>query len=166
MMQLVVKGWRTSITHFRRSTKGKPMKRLPFAMVLISSGIGLVAVGIILADESAEKSAQEAAQSWLALVDSGNYSESWNEAAQVFKERVTREQWEAALKSVRTPLGQLESRKLKSAQFTRELPGAPDGEYVVILYETAFKKKKFSLETVTPVKDKDSQWRVSGYFIK
>jgi uncharacterized protein DUF4019 len=123
-------------------------------------------MAIVRADQGAEKSAQEAAQSWLALVDSGKYSESWDEAAQVFKERVTREQWEAALKSVRTPLGQLESRKLKSAQFTRELPGAPDGEYVVILYDTTFQKKKSSLETVTPMKDKDGQWRVSGYFIK
>jgi hypothetical protein len=142
------------------------MKKLFLATCFVSAGIGLVAMAIVRADQGAEKSAQEAAQSWLALVDSGKYSESWDEAAQVFKERVTREQWEAALKSVRTPLGQLESRKLKSAQFTRELPGAPDGEYVVILYDTTFQKKKSSLETVTPMKDKDGQWRVSGYFIK
>jgi uncharacterized protein DUF4019 len=142
------------------------MKKLFLATCFVSAGIGLVAMAIVRADQGAEKSAQEAAQSWLALVDSGKYSESWDEAGQVFKERVTREQWEAALKSVRTPLGQLESRKLKSAQFTRELPGAPDGEYVVILYDTTFQKKKSSLETVTPMKDKDGQWRVSGYFIK
>jgi len=142
------------------------MKKLFVAMLIVSARISMVSVGINLADESAEKSAQQAAQSWLELVDSGKYSESWNEAAQVFKERVTKQQWEAALKSVRTPLGQLQARKLKSAQFTRELPGAPDGEYVVILYDTAFEKKKSSLETVTPMKDKDGQWRVSGYFIK
>jgi hypothetical protein len=165
-IQLVAKGWRTSNTHFKRSTKENPMKKLFLATCFVSAGIGLVTMAIICADQGAEKPAQEAAQSWLALVDSGKYSESWNEAAQVFKERVTREQWEAALKSVRTPLGQLESRKLKSAQFTRELPGAPDGEYVVILYDTTFQKKRASLETVTPMKDKDGQWRVSGYFIK
>jgi len=142
------------------------MKKLCVALIVVSAGISLSAVAIILADESAEESAQQAAQSWLGLVDSGKYSKSWDETAQVFKERVTREQWEAALKSVRAPLGQLESRKLKSTQFTRELPGAPDGEYVVILYNTAFEKKKASLETVTPMKDKDGHWRVSGYFIK
>jgi hypothetical protein len=142
------------------------MNKLFLTVLFVSVLMCFVAILISPADESAERSAQGAAQSWLALVDSGKYSESWNEAAQVFKERVTRQQWEAALKSVRTPLGQLESRKLKSAQFTRELPGAPDGEYVVILYDTAFEKKKSSLETVTPMKDKDGQWRVSGYFIK
>lgn len=46
------------------------------------------------------------------------------------------------------------------------LPGAPDGEYVVIQFETSFEKKKSSLETVTPMKEKDGAWRVSGYYIK
>ncbi len=53
-----------------------------------------------------------------------------------------------------------------SAQYTRTLPGAPDGDYVVIRCETAFQKKKSSVETVTPMKDKDGIWRVSGYFIQ
>ena len=65
------------------------------------------------AEEKAEKLAQEAAESWLALVDAGKYSQSWNEAASFFKERVTAEQWESAVKSVREPLGKLESRILK-----------------------------------------------------
>jgi Protein of unknown function (DUF4019) len=142
------------------------MKKLFLTFLFVSVLISFGVIAIIHADESAEKSAQKAALSWLALVDSGKYPESWNEAAQIFKERVTMQQWEAALKSVRSPLGQLESRKLKSAQFTRELPGAPDGEYVVIQYDTAFEKKKSALETLTPMKDKDGQWRVSGYFIK
>ncbi len=46
------------------------------------------------------------------------------------------------------------------------LPGAPDGEYVVISYETSFTNKKSAIETVTPMLDKDGKWRVSGYFIK
>jgi Protein of unknown function (DUF4019) len=61
------------------------MKKLFLATCFVSAGIGLVAMAIVRADQGAEKSAQEAAQSWLALVDSGKYSESWDEAAQVFK---------------------------------------------------------------------------------
>jgi hypothetical protein len=45
-------------------------------------------------------------------------------------------------------------------------PGAPDGEYVVIQFETSFEKKKSSIETITPIKEKDGSWRVSGYYIK
>jgi hypothetical protein len=46
------------------------------------------------------------------------------------------------------------------------LPGAPDGEYVVIQYESSFEHKQAAVETVTPMLDKDGTWRVSGYFIR
>jgi hypothetical protein len=48
----------------------------------------------------------------------------------------------------------------------QSLPGAPDGEYVVIQFKTAFENKKFAIETVTPMLDGDGKWRVSGYFIR
>jgi len=44
--------------------------------------------------------------------------------------------------------------------------GVPDGEYVVIRFETSFENKKSAIETVTPMLDQDGKWRVSGYFIK
>jgi len=37
---------------------------------------------------------------------------------------------------------------------------------VVIRYDASFANKKSAIETVTPMLDKDGQWRVSGYFIK
>ena len=46
------------------------------------------------------------------------------------------------------------------------LPGAPDGEYVVIQFDTSFTNKKVAVETVTPMKDEDGIWRVSGYYVK
>jgi hypothetical protein len=52
------------------------------------------------------------------------------------------------------------------AQFTRTLPGAPDGDYVVIQYRTRFEHKAAAVETVPPMRDADGQWRVSGYFIR
>jgi hypothetical protein len=72
----------------------------------------------------------------------------------------------SALTGARQPLGKLVSRKLKSATYTKTAPGAPDGEYVVIQYETSFADKASAVETITPMLDKDGQWRVSGYFIK
>jgi hypothetical protein len=68
--------------------------------------------------------------------------------------------------SARKPLGALVSRKLKSAQYATSLPGAPDGQYVVIQYDTVFQNKSAAVETVTPMLDKDGHWRVSGYYIR
>ncbi len=46
------------------------------------------------------------------------------------------------------------------------LPGAPDGNYVVIQFKTTFEHKAQAVETVTPMLENDGVWRVTGYFIK
>jgi hypothetical protein len=126
----------------------------------------LFSLNPIPANEVAEKAAVAASGAWLPLVDEGNYAKSWHQAAGLFKNAVTQEQWQNTMKAVRTPLGEMLARKLKSKQYTRTLPGVPDGEYVVIQYETTFKNKKSAVETVTPMLYKDGKWRVSGYYIK
>ena len=110
--------------------------------------------------------AQESAQKWLNLIDNSRYADSWSEAAQYFQNNVTQEEWERTLQGVRQPLGKMLSRKLKSKQYTTSLPGAPDGEYVVIQYNTSFENKESTIETVTPMLERDGKWKVSGYFIK
>jgi hypothetical protein len=121
---------------------------------------------IVHAQQRAEQLAQQSAESWLALVDSGKYGESWEQASQFFKAAVTREQWQTALRASRDPLGKVVSRDLKSATFRKTLPGAPDGEYVVIQYDSSFEREKAAVETITPMLDKDGKWRVTGYYIK
>ena len=113
-----------------------------------------------------EELAQKAAESWLALTDSGKYAESWEQAATDFRDKVTKGQWIDALTQVRAPLGKVVSRKLQSATYTTAIPKAPAGQYVIIRYSTDFENAKNMTETVTPMLDKDGKWRVSGYFIK
>ncbi len=118
------------------------------------------------AEPEKEKVAVAAAEKWVALVDGGKYAESWKDAAEYFRNAVKQEQWEQAAQAVRQPLGKLISRKVKSTTYKTALPGAPDGEYVVVEFETVFENKKTAVETVIPMMDKDGKWRVSGYFIK
>lgn len=113
-----------------------------------------------------ERAAVAAAEKWLALVDAGKYGQSWQEAAGYFRNAVSREKWAQSLRAVRSPLGNLVSRKVKGTTYTTAVPGAPDGEYVVVLFETSFGNKKSAVETVTPMREKDGKWRVSGYYIK
>lgn len=141
------------------------MKNLPLASLLAVVVISFVSATPLRAEQNAEKAAQEAAESWLASVDSGKYSSTWQEAAQIFKQRITLQQWQSAIQTVRIQLGSVEKRKLKRVSYAKTLPGAPSGEYVIIHYETAFENKKSAIETITPMKEKDGQWRVSGYFI-
>lgn len=110
--------------------------------------------------------ATAAAEEWLRMVDTGRYLESWEASAPSFQEAVARKQWEVSMQSLRAPLGVVLSRKVRSALYTKILPGAPDGEYVVIQYDTRFENRPLSSETVTPMRDKDGTWRVSGYHIR
>jgi hypothetical protein len=113
-----------------------------------------------------EEAAAAVAQKWLALVDMGKYSESWREAAEYFRRAITQDQWEQLLQSVRMPLGKVISRELKTKVYQTTLPSAPDGQYVVIQFETSFENKKSAIETIIPMFENDGQWRVSGYYIK
>jgi hypothetical protein len=139
------------------------MRRMVCAVAL---WLIVVAVSGMAAEPEKEKAAVSAAEKWLSLVDEGKYGESWKEAAEYFKNAVKQEQWEQSAQAVRKPLGKLVSRKMKSTAYKTSLPGAPDGEYVVIEFSSSFENKKSAIETVTPMMDKDGKWRVSGYFIK
>ena len=138
-------------------------RRVP-AMVLAAL-LGSTAAGLG-AGEAPEKAAEASASAWLATVDAGRYGESWDAAAALFRAALTRAQWEAAVEKARRPLGKLVWRKLHGAKFMTDIPNAPAGEYVVIQYDTSFEKRSAMTETITPMKDKDGVWRVSGYYIK
>jgi hypothetical protein len=133
-------------------------------------GVGIISAVFAMPARAAEKpeelAAQRAAESWLKLTDAGDAGASWDQAAKLFKGAVTKERWAQTLAGVRPPLGKVISRKLKSRQYNEKLPGAPDGKYVTIQYETAFEKKASAIETITPMLDPDGAWRVSGYFIR
>lgn len=142
------------------------------ALFLVASAAGCERARTTKSDQapsknaSARKQAREAATAWLALVDEGDYAESWDNAAGYFRAALKRDAWPEMLSAARGPLGKVVSREFKSADYMTSLPGAPDGEYVVIQYATVFEKKRSSVETITPMLDEDGQWRVSGYYIK
>jgi len=115
---------------------------------------------------SETESARQAAERFLALVDAGKSSGSWDAAAQIFKDATPRGPWAQTLHRLRYPLGKAISRKFKDAESRESIPGFPDGEYVVVQFETHFENKDEGVETVIPTKEKDGAWRVAGYFIK
>ncbi len=118
------------------------------------------------AQQDAINAAIDSTHGWLKLVDDGAYGQSWEQSAGYFKKAVSREQFQKSFDALRRPLGKVVSRRVKSKRYTKQAPGAPDGQYVIIQFETSFENKKSAIETVTPMLDEDGQWRVSGYYIK
>lgn len=118
------------------------------------------------AEDPKIKAAILSAEEFLLLVDTSQYARSWDEASSFFQNQVDRETWVKQISSLRPAFGKIINREIINAQFATELPGAPDGEYVVIKYDTTFENKRKAIETVTPMLDKDGQWKVSGYYIQ
>jgi hypothetical protein len=133
---------------------------------LVAVALALSVITAIAQDSNKEKTAVSAAEKWLSMVDEGKYSDSWQGAAEYLRNAISQEQWNRSLQAVRKPLGKIVSRQMKTATYRTSLPGAPDGEYVVIKFDTSFENKKAAIETVTPMMDQDGTWRVSGYYIK
>ncbi len=111
----------------------------------------------------AERKALEAAEDWLDLIDRGQYSRGWDTASERLNTIIARRDFIKSLNDTRKPLGKVKSRKLLPPRYTRSIPDAPDGQYVVILYITSFENKPSAPEKVTMMLNGDNRWRVLGY---
>jgi hypothetical protein len=108
---------------------------------------------------------EEKVSDWLKVIDDGKYEESWSQAAEKLKASVTQENWENQLKS-RAAFGGMVTRKARSAEYTTQLTGEPDGDYVLVIFDSSFEKKRTAVETVVFMKEKDGTWRPAGYYIR
>ena len=144
-----------------------PRSRQISALMRTATVLFLLTVGVpsVASAEEPEVAAEQAALSWLSLLDGEQYFATWNSAAALFKDQLTPVEWQKAAFAARTPFGALRSRHLKRATYATSLPGAPDGEYVVLEFDSVFDHKAAAVETVTPMLD-DGVWRVGGYFIR
>jgi hypothetical protein len=111
----------------------------------------------------AEQKAIAAAEPWLALVDRGEYSQAWEAGSGVLKKQTGRRDFIKIVGDKRKPFGKVASRQLESKRFTTTLPGAPEGQYVVLQYRVAVANHKSAIETVVLVFGNEKKWRVSGY---
>ena len=105
------------------------------------------------------------AERWVALVDAGHYVASWSAAGTAFRAGVTKKAWVDAVAATRKPLGRLVSREILTEKASKTLPGAPDGDYDVLQFSTAFENKKAAVETMV-LSNEPAGWRVVGYFVK
>jgi hypothetical protein len=135
-------------------------------LVIWSLIIVLAAYTSALSDPDKKQDAQKASDAWLMLLDTGAYDDCWQSASPFLKGSISQKKLKKALYSVRKPLGKVVARRIESQEYTTKLPDVPIGEYVIIIYKTAFENNKSVNETVVSNLDKNGTWRVSGYFAK
>ncbi len=138
------------------------MKRC-FLASFVAAILIVGAINSVRAEESPEKAAQKAAESWMPLWDAGKHAESYELLAQHTRAGISKRQWFVYWSVSRKPLGSLKSRKLKLAKYIKSLPGVPDQEGAMLQYESSFENKEAVLETFGMMREKDGTWRVANY---
>ena len=127
-----------------------PSLRISLGASLLAAFVAVPLAGQAPVDTAATvRTADTAAHTWLALVDKGEITKSWDEAAIVFQLAVTKTKWERDLRSARTPFEPFGARHQIMARYTTDVSG---GRQVV--------------ETVIPTLDGKRGWRVAGYFVR
>jgi hypothetical protein len=106
-----------------------------------------------------------AARQWLFYVDGGDYAKGWDRAGNPFKAQFTAQALRNKIAPVREPLGAIMQRKFLSATISSTMPGLPDGNYVVVKFNSRFAKYADAVETVE-LDMEGGRWAIIGYFIK
>jgi hypothetical protein len=141
-------------------TTSSPLSSLPHLLAALVLGL-LVVPETTHAQQKKIDAATQAAQSWLKLLDAGDYAATWTKGAKPLQSKMSKEKWAQHLKTkAHKGLGAVKSRSLSSTSHKSK----SSGEYVVAKYEAQYGSKTM-LETVT-VKNTPDAWKVAGYFIK
>jgi len=111
-----------------------------------------------------EREAMTTAKAWLALVDAGEYKQSWLTANETLKEQAEKEEWANYLKTIREPFGKVISREVTRSRTVKQIQGMPDGEYLQVQFEVKFANKT-AMERMTVAKESGS-WKVAGYMMR
>ncbi|HKP13500.1 MAG TPA: TonB family protein [Blastocatellia bacterium] len=115
--------------------------------------------------QTPEKAAQEAAESWLRLIDAGMYAESWDELAEVAKAKVPKESWEKLQNDYVGPsnAGEGKARELTLSKSLNPLISTDDRAGFLLRYSMRLDKHRAVEETLELLHEPGRGWRVAFY---
>jgi D-alanyl-D-alanine carboxypeptidase len=104
---------------------------------------------------------QRLTESWLRLIDTDKFAESWEELSAELKTKYVKEKWQAAIQPFIGKVGKIKARKFRGIDFSD-----PETESVVIDFESSFTKLATAYEIVILKLEADRKWHVASYSIK
>jgi hypothetical protein len=112
-----------------------------------------------------EVAAERQALGFLGYLDQGRYADSYAYTGMLIRTQLDRDAFSTQIQKTRVGIGALQSRELIDAGYSTTVPGAPEGQYVILHYHVSFAGRQDAVETVTLAFAK-GYWRVAGYYIK
>jgi hypothetical protein len=112
-----------------------------------------------------ELAAQRQALGFVGYLDQGRFADSYAYTSMLIRTQLDRDAFSTQIQKTRAGTGALQSRELIDAGYSTTVPGAPEGQYVILHYHASFANRPDAVETVTLAFAK-GYWRVAGYYIK
>jgi hypothetical protein len=103
-----------------------------------------------------------AGRAWLKLLDQGNYGESWETATKFIQYTLTKEEWIQSMDILRKPLGSMIDRTLVDMRVAMNPPNVPEGEYMILVFDTKFSSGTTAKELLT-MQEHQGVWRLYTY---
>lgn len=135
-------------------------------LLLLMALLGLSLAGAAGAGGSPKSLAQSQAQHWLDLLGKGDYASAYRQSAPVLQKAAPPLEWQKIMADLAAKTGPAQERKLLRSQAAKDLPGAPQGEYYLLIYSPGFAKMPQAMEQVAVLKCDDGKWRVAGYYLR
>jgi Protein of unknown function (DUF4019) len=112
-----------------------------------------------------ERAAERQALGFVGYLDHGRYADSYAYTGMLIRSQLDRAAFAKQIEKARADTGAMLTRNLIDVSYNTTLPGAPEGQYVLLHYGASFANRQQAVETVTLAFAK-GYWRVVGYYIK
>lgn len=141
-----------------------------FAVIILATTSLLLfsckdSTGMVKASDEIQKQILPLSKNWLAIIDKGEMEHAYQIASDFFKKAISQAEFAEGMTMVLKPLGGIKNREVKDILYSTQMEALPDGEYVLVQYNSSFENKKKAVETLSLMKE-NNKWKVSGYHIK
>ncbi len=103
---------------------------------------------------------QKVAESWLGLIDAGDFDKAWEQVSARLKMRMSKNVWESMIRNSQRENGKLKGRKLVAVVSPRS-----ERKQVTVQFDTQFAKLESATESIVLLLE-DGEWLVASYSIR
>jgi uncharacterized protein DUF4019 len=118
------------------------------------------------AAQAEQQQVRQAAESWLALMDSGKVADGWKALSTSASSKVNQAKWASAFAKTDQEFGARQGREFKSANLMLKAQAGGNQDLYLLEFQAVSITKGALREIVRVVKDVDGQWRVIGYTVE
>jgi hypothetical protein len=145
----------------------KPSQHLSIHLLLATVSLLLILIPYINKTPSlyVTQVTEQAAAEFLFLVDTEEYSRSWEVTSDTLKRMLSEQAWLERIAELRSLLGPIIERARYEVAYASSSGDVPAGEYVVMTFISRFELREKVIEKLTLMLGDDGRWQVVGYFM-